>query len=144
MALGLISVAVLSVLALSISIAKGNREGADRTVGGVVARQLVDRLIDRVRADAPVGTRADFWDNEHTVAPFESGTFESNNTEYQYKIFASSVTDGTGTSVGGATPDNRLKKVDVFVWWWDSETEDHQGYGKLEVRNTRLVSEAEL
>jgi Tfp pilus assembly protein PilV len=143
-ALGLISVAVLSVLALSISIAKGNQEGTDRATGAVVARQLVNRVLDRLRADIPAGTNADFWDNEHTSTPFDSGVFRSNNTDYQYKVYAQSVEDSSGVSVGGTTPDNRLKKVDVIVWWWDSEKTERQGYGKLEVRNTRLVSEAEI
>lgn len=143
-ALGLIAVAILSILALSISITRGNQEGTDRAIGGVVARQLVKRLVDRLRADIPAGTRADFWDNEHGVTPFEDDVFRSNNTEFQYKIFATSVTDGTGDSVGGATVGNRLKKVDIVVNWWNSETEQRQGYGQLEIRNTRLVSEAEL
>jgi Tfp pilus assembly protein PilV len=143
-ALGLISVAVLSVLALSISIAKSNQEGSDRAVGGVVAKQLVNRLIGQLRSDLPAGTYARFWTDEHDTTPFESDTFRSNNTDFQYKIFAQSVTDSSGDSVGGTTPENRLKKVDVFVWWWNSETEERQGYGKLEIRNTRLISEAEL
>ena len=143
-ALGLISVAILAVLALSISIARVNREGTDRAIGGVVARQLVERLIDGLRADIPAGSAADFWDNEHSAAPFETGFFRTNNTDFEYKIFASSVLDASGDSIGGTTVGNRLKKVDVFVYWWDSETEERQGYGKLEIQNTRLVSEAEL
>lgn len=143
-ALGLISVAILAVLALSISIARVNREGTDRAIGGVVARQLVERLIDSLRADIPAGSTADFWNNEHTSTPFESGIFRTNDTDFEFKIFASSVVDAGGDSVGGTTVGNRLKKVDVFVYWWDSETEERQGYGKLEIQNTRLVSEAEL
>jgi len=52
--------------------------------------------------------------------------------------------DTSGTGVGGATPNNRLKKVDISVTWWDSDTQQRQGYGQLKVMNSRLVSEGEI
>lgn len=143
-ALGLISVALLAVLALSISVARGNREGVDKTVGNVVATQLIDRLIDQLRADRPPGVKANFWGSDFIGSPFDQGTYTNNETEYQYKIFARTLNDSTGTSIGGVTPDNRLKKVDIEVFWWDSETQDRQGYGELKVTASRLLSEAEL
>ena len=59
-ALGLVSVAILSILALSIAIARTNQESVDQSVGGLVATQLLDSMIDRLRADPPSGLREDF------------------------------------------------------------------------------------
>jgi Tfp pilus assembly protein PilV len=138
-ALGLFAVCILTVLALSISIARSNQEGEDTGVAGTVANGLVEELVDRVRADQPPGLKADFWDNDY----WEEGTFLNNGTEYQYKISGSTVQDTGGVDIGNLAPGNRLKKVDIVVYWWDSETTDRQGYGRLEMRNTRLVSEGE-
>jgi hypothetical protein len=44
-----------------------------------------------------------------------------------------------GTAGGGT--ENRLKKVDIIVTWWGSHSQEHQGYGKLQVKQSRLVSE---
>ena len=144
-ALGLFAVAILSILGLSILIGKASQEADDRTIGSVVASSLADRLIDQLRSDAPPGTRASFWDNEFGSAnPWEEGTLNNDGTEYQYRILASSVTDSSGDPVGGTTPNNRLKKVDISVWWWGDENQQHQGYGTLKVISTRLVSEGEM
>lgn len=143
-ALALIAVAILSVLALSIAVARGNREGVDKTVGTVVASQVLERLVDQLRADEPVGFKAAFWGGEFTSNPFNTGILTNNKTEYKYEIFARTVTDSSGASLGGSTPDNRLKKVDVTVYWWDSDSETHQGYGDLKVTVSRLISEGEL
>lgn len=142
-ALGLISVAILGLLALSIALAKGNQEGIDKTIGGEVASQLTDRLVAQLRSDTPPGTRSGFWNNDYTATPWDQGTFQNNGTTYNYKLYAETVRDTSGQPVGGGTAGNRLKKVDVYVWWWDSETKAHQGYGELKVLSTRLVSEAE-
>lgn len=143
-AIGLFAVAILSILGLSIAMARGTQKGDDTAHGGVVARILLERLVDRLRADMPAGASDDFWDQDHIVSPFEEGEIKNNNTDYQYKIYARTVRDTSGTEIGGTTPGNRLKKVDVSVWWWDSETEDRQGYGRLEIKNTRLISEGEM
>lgn len=142
-ALGLISVAILGLLALSIALAKGNQEGIDKTIGAEVAAQLTDRLVAQLRADAPPGVRNSFWLKDDMITPWDSGTLQNNGTTYNYKIYAENVRDTSGNSIGGTTAGNRLKKVDVHVWWWDSETKAHQGYGELKVLSTRLVSEAE-
>ncbi len=142
--MGLIAVAILSLMALSILMARADREGVDTKVGDVVAGMLVERLLDQVRADNPAGTAANFWDNDFDSSnPYEEGDYRNNNTEYHYQIFAVTVRTTGGAEVGDGTTGNRLKKVDVIVNWWDTQNQDREGYGKLEVRNSRLISEGE-
>ena len=143
-ALGLFAVAILAILGLSISVARGSQEGEDQAVAGTVSRHLLERVVDRVRTDSPPGTAQDFWDNEHPASnPWEDDEYESNNTLYQYRVFATTVNNTLGDPVGGTTPGNRLKKIDIVINWWDSDTTERAGYGKLEFRNSRLVSEGE-
>ena len=142
-ALGLVSVAILSILALSIAIARTNQESVDQSVGGLVATQLLDSMIDRLRADPPSGLREDFLNSEYTLSPFDSGTIVNNGTEYQYEIFVTTVKNSSGDVVGEAMG-RRLKKVDVKISWWDAKDTERQGYGKLQFAQSRLVGEAEL
>ena len=142
-ALGLIAVAILSVLALSIAVARTNQEGIDQNVGNTVSNQVLLRLMDQLRADSPTGIRDRFWDRDFVSTPFESKALTNNDTEFQYEIFARTITDSLGNPMGAAT-DSRLKKVDIVVRWWDSENQDRQGYGELRVTRSRLVCEAEL
>lgn len=142
-ALGLIAVAILAVLALSISVARTSQEGVDQSVGGLVATQLLDSLVDRLRADPPGGLRKRFLDNDYTSSPFESGTIDNNGTEYEYEIFARTVVKTDGSPIG-ASMGRRLKKVDVVVSWWDAKDTQRQGYGKLQFFQSRLIGEAEL
>jgi Tfp pilus assembly protein PilV len=144
LAIGLFAVAILSILGLSILVGKTNQEGDDRLVGEVVGGILLDRVVDQVRSDSPAGTADDFWNNEHVTDPWDESDISNGGTEYKYRITAQSVFTSSGVPVGGSTPNNRLKKVDVTVWWWDSDTQQRQGYGKLQVSNSRLVSEGEL
>ena len=143
-ALGLIAVAILSVLALSITIAKSNREGIDHGVGNVVATQISDRLIDQLKTDTPAGSKEAFFAKDFISTPYDQGVLSNNNTDFSYEIYARTVTDTSGSSLGGTTLNNRLKKLDVMVHWWDSNTKDHQGYGELQVSVSRLINEAEL
>lgn len=142
--LGLFAVAILAVLALSLSAARGNQKGFDTSVGSVVAVQLVDSLINQLKADEPAGVYDDFWDNDFSSTPYLTGSLVNNGTEFQYTILARTVVDSSGTEIGSAVNSNRLKKVDIAVYWWDSETQNRQGYGNLKVVNSRLISEAEL
>lgn len=143
-ALGLIAVAILSLIALSITIARSNRESIDNTVANTVASQLVERLIDQLREDTPTGYRENFFANDYTTTPYDQGSLTNNNTEYKFKIFAKTINDTSGAAVGGATAKNRLKKIDIEVRWWDSDVQSHQGYGELSVTASRLLGESEL
>jgi Tfp pilus assembly protein PilV len=142
-ALGLIAVAILAVLALSITVARTSQESVDQSVGGLVATQILDSLIDNLRSDPPGGLRKKFLDNDFTSSPFDSGTIVNNGTEYEYEIFATTVTKTDGSPIG-ETMGRRLKKVDVVVSWWDAKDTQRQGYGKLQFFQSRLVGEAEL
>jgi Tfp pilus assembly protein PilV len=134
--LTLMAVAILTVIGLTVTNMKVSRKATDTTTASLVAKTELERTILVGMSDAA------FWDNEHTVAPYADGTVVIDNTSFDFQVFASTVMDGAdplGTSNGDT--ENRLKKVDIVVYWWDSESQDHQGYGRLEVHQSRLVAE---
>ena len=88
-AIGLLAVAILSILGLSILVGKTNQEGDDRAAGEIVAGVLLDRVIDQVRSDSPPGTADDFWNNEHLIDPWEEDVMTNAGTEFKYVIRAS-------------------------------------------------------
>jgi hypothetical protein len=144
LAVGVTALSILSVGLVLFSILRTDRKTVDTSVGGLVARQVLDRAIDRVRADQPAGTKAQFWGGSFVTTPFEAGNLTNNGTSFHYEVRAETVQDTTGTDVGSTLPSNRLKKVDVVVTWWGSEQHDRSGYGELRVETSRLVGEVEL
>lgn len=140
----LVAVAMLSVFALTISVLRTDQKTRDTSVGREVAQMLAERTFARVRADQPAGTRANFWENDFVGAPYETGSYKQGSTEFKYTIYAQTVVDTLGDSVGGNVDENRLKKVDVILSWWDSDAHDRTGYGQLKVYSSHLFSEADL
>lgn len=136
LSLGFIAIGVLTMIGLAVTSMRAGREATDSTTAVLVAQTELERNILAAQSDP------NFWDNDHLATPYRSDSVIVDKTKFDYSIFAVTVMDGTdelGTSQGD--DENRLKKVDIVVNWWDSGTQERQGYGKLEVRQTRLVAE---
>jgi type II secretory pathway pseudopilin PulG len=143
LALALLAVGVLATAALSISLLRGDRKAIDSSVGTMVARQVLKQHVDQVRANIPVGRKASFWAQDWVNTPWQTGTVRNNDTDFSYAIYAHTVTDTSGTPVGSALPNNRLRKLNVLVHWWASEQARRSGYGKLQASATMLIHEAD-
>ncbi len=136
LSLGFITTVILSVIGLTTTIHRTGQESADRISASIVADSEIQRVIAAAQADD------NFWDFDHTATPYTTGSVIVDRTEFRYEVTATTVMDGVdelGTS--GGLSQNRLKKVNIVVNWWDSETTEHNGYGKLEFKASRLVSE---
>lgn len=145
LAVALFAIIILGVLALSISVLKTERKAADTTVGKSVAQSLATRLLDQVRADSPVGTRANFLAYNTPNTAFQTGTSRVQRTDYQYSIFVSTVSDNGGVNVGSAIGNNRLKRMEVRVSWWAVNAgQTRAGYGQLTTSLCQLVAEGSL
>jgi Tfp pilus assembly protein PilV len=132
----ILSVITLGVLGLTSTILQTGQEAADTSVGVAVAEAEIQRVISAAQGDP------DFWDLDHLVTPYATSSVVADGTAFECEIRAATVMDN-GISLGSSSGlvENRLKKVDIVVTWWDSSTTEHQGYGKLETRLSRLVSE---
>lgn len=142
LALGLLAVAIMSIMGLSISALRTDSKAMETSAGRLIADQVVKRLGDQLRADTTI--RGDFLSGEFVGPPWDKGTITNNHTVFNYQVFASTVRDAAGKPLGWEAEGNRLKKVDVEVWWTDETDRARQGYGRLEVRTTQLISEAAL
>jgi hypothetical protein len=145
LAFALVTIALLALLAQSMVMVNSSQKLDDHTVAADVARSITERLAREVLNDQPAGRREEVWLENSVVDPLLSGTETIGGTVYSYRLFVSHVQNAaTGSPIGtGPTGDpnaaTRLKRIDVTVNWWDSESQDRVGYGDLKVESTRLL-----
>lgn len=134
-AVGLLAVVILAIAALTISAVRSNQKAAMLGPASQVTDTLVNQTIYQVDSDVPAGTRASFW-GHNGAAPWMSDSLTAGGVDYDYIIYLNDVP-------GFPNPGNRVKKMDLVLWWWDSRSQsgDRQGYGRLQMRATRLVNE---
>ncbi len=144
LSLGFVALAILSVLGLSLGVMRTDHKALERAAGTLVAEQIVERLRAQLLADEPAGFREHFLHEEHNGTPWDEGSIKNGKTIFYYSVRAISVVDTDGNKVGASSDGNRLKKVDVHVWWAGEDTQTRQGSGQLEVRVTQLISEASI
>ncbi|MBI3925298.1 MAG: hypothetical protein HY319_07155 [Armatimonadetes bacterium] len=138
LAVGLLAVALLAVLALAIAAIRSEQKRTDTGTADQVAERQLNRELAAARTDPA------FWSFDYVSPPWKEDSVQVDGTWFDFKIYAQTVDNADlggdlGTASGRA--DNRLKKVDIVVWWWDSSAQARTGYGSLQTRLSRLVSE---
>lgn len=143
-ALGVASGAFLVVAALFTQLLRGNQKEADLAAGALIARAVMTERLQKIFAGLEPGlTKEEFFaQNAPPLAPLE-GTVTLNRSVFTYRITHQTVSTSGSDPLGGpADRNNRLKKLNVVVWWWaDEENATRSGYGDLRVEATRLVNE---
>lgn len=134
----LMTIIILVLIGLSISLLRGTQKASDTTVAQVASEHILNSLIYDVQPGSP--GYSTFWSNSSYSRP---GNYRMNRTDFSYQIDASSVVDSTGTPIGSGFAQNRLKEVQLSIYWWDSDQQasSRQGYGKLEFHTVRLLAE---
>jgi len=127
LALGLISIVILTILGLSIRSLHVNRKNMDTTVGQMVANQALERLVYEAEHDST----APVWANNSATIPFSNTQVTMGDTAFNVSIFASDAL---------STPGSRLKRLKSQVIWSDAP-QGKVGKGVLRVEATRLVHE---
>ncbi len=140
--LGILALALMAIASVCASAMRASQKGIDRGTAAAVADRQLTRQVQLVQDDSPAGDKARFWDQEFpvSVSPFSAGQEQVGPTLFQYAIYASTVRDAGGLPVGGAIAGNRLKKVDIAVWWM-SQDGARAGYGQLQYQTSRVISE---
>lgn len=143
LSIGFFAMAILTLIALSISISRTDSKSLENSAGTLVADQLMGQTLSGLKSDGV--QRENFFSGEYVDAPWSSGQVVNGHTTFFYEVKVASVRDAsTGDQVGDSVTQSRLKKVDVHVWWAGDTTQTRQGSGRLEVFSTRLVSEPEV
>lgn len=138
-AAGLLAVVLLALMGLITSTLSINQKASLLGPATQVCDSLIQRTIYQVSDDSPAGTHDSFWN--HSAATPWRGPLQENigGVDYKYVLYASDAKDTGGVPLGGTAPGNRVKKLDLDLWWWDRQ-KSH--YGRLEIQGTRLVHEA--
>lgn len=141
LALALLTMILLTLVGTTISSLRASEKSALLGPATQVSDSLMNRTLYQVANDLPAGSNASFWG----AAGLWRGPIQETigGVNYEYVIYANTVLDAAGGPLGGAIPNNRVKKVDIRVWWWEARSNNgtRQGYGKMEVQASRLVEE---
>ncbi|MEW6281945.1 MAG: hypothetical protein AB1758_25295 [Candidatus Eremiobacterota bacterium] len=143
LAVGLLALVLLTLIAMTTSAIRSNQKAVLLGPANQLAESLMSRTLYEVENDIPPGTRDNFW-NYAGATPWKTNPVpppKIGDTAYEWAIYAQTVTDTSGAPLGG--PDNRVKKVDIVIWWWDSKSTGgtRKGYGRMELQASRLVNE---
>jgi type II secretory pathway pseudopilin PulG len=126
LAVSIVATALLLFIGLFFTMFRASQKGVDLTAGTIVAESVLNQyLYDQQEKTG--GLTVNLVDN--SGSPY-TGTTSLNKTIFTYEITCQD-TDNTD-----------LKKVDVQVWWWQGDVakqDNKEGYGKLNVKLTRLV-----
>ena len=137
---------MLALLSVCVTALNTNKKSLLSSVATSVAQRELDRAIYAAVSDLPAGARGDFWDLDfpYPTAAWSAGTTRVGATDLSYAIYAHSVNDAlSGGPLGLGSMPARVKKVDIIVWWWGEAEKARQGFGRLQVCASRLVSENE-
>ena len=140
--IGIVATVLVYIIGVFTTGMKANRKSVDLTAGTLVAESVISHELYGVLADKDKSAR--FFAHTYTSndAAIE-GTETLSNTVFTYKLFVSDVNQFVESG-------NKMKKVDVQVWWWVPESTDtsdlqgntiRAGYGVVSVGMTRLINQ---
>ena len=135
---GIMSTTLLLVLGVFTNVMKASRKAVDLTAGTIVAEGVISTEMYAIMGDE---VAKNLFFKKTYNDPFVEGTKHLNNSTFVYRMYATEIPIGTKVLT-----DNRVKKIDVIVWWWaDGEgnvtTDKRAGYGYLRTELSRLVNE---
>lgn len=133
LALTLIAIAALTLVALSFTAISSRQKAENITDATLIAQEQLAVAVHRIET-LPFADHATFWDAAPT-GPISQGSVDIGETKYDFKIEAADVNTGT-------VPPNRMRKLDITVWWWGGEQQGGRaGQGQLQYNASRLVRE---
>lgn len=144
--MSIISIALVFLIGVFTTGLRANRKSVDLTAGTLVAEEIISQELYGILADTGEGEHSakKFFEKNDKNTEYVKGVKYHNNTKFTYKMY---VTDVSG--MGDSDNSNKIKKVDVQVWWWNDDGKDtsatqesfRAGYGVVSVGLTRLVNQ---
>jgi Tfp pilus assembly protein PilV len=135
LAVGLISIVVLTVLGLGISVLSGTRKSIDTTVG----QQIAEAELQRSIYQAEDSSSDPLWSASSPSDSFQNYTIAVKSTSYAVALYAQDLYDSsTGLALGNSTF-NKSKKVDARVTWWNTGGVGRTGYGLLQASASQVI-----
>jgi len=133
LALTLISIAALTLVALSFTAVAARQKAENITDAMLVAEEQLALAVYSIET-LPSAQHDSFW-GAPLGAPYSEGSVRVGETDYNFRIEAEDVPSGT-------VAPNRLRKLDITVWWWGEEAgQARVGSGQMHYSTSRLVRE---
>ena len=132
LALALATVAVLTLVALSLSALRAERKSSDTLVGQLVADDAMEKLIYDMQSNSAHPA----WVFNQLVNTYDVSATVSSETDFSLATYARDVDSLTFTP-------RRLKRLEIVAHWWrsDNNAGAKAGMGKLEAHAIRLIRE---
>lgn len=131
--LTLIAIAALTLVALSFTAVASREKAENISEAMLVAEEQLSLAVYSIENMKEADHDA-FWGAALT-APYSESTATIGPTVYNFRIEANDVPTGT-------VEPNRLRKLDILVWWWSDEPgAARTGQGQLTYAASRLVRE---
>lgn len=140
--MGIISTTLLMIMGVFMTVFRSSQKAVDMTAGTIFAESVLNREMRVIMTDA--GKRSKFFNLNFSTTPYVEGVDRLNNALFTYKMYASDI------PMSSWRTDNKMKRVDVVVWWWaaGSETDtvttgrdSRSGYGILRTEVSRIVNQ---
>lgn len=139
---GILAVGILTIIALFTQLLRASQKSSDSSLGVLAAESVLNKTISDILNDTGVVSRTDFWNgNSPPDSPIE-GSLKAGQTLMTYRITYQTLVDTAGDELGDDLPENRVKKVDIILWWGtDDPSETRVGYGQLSTSASRIINE---
>lgn len=144
--MALMGLALLTLLSVASTALRADRKSVMNLTAVGVAEREMNRAVTMALNDKPAGEKDNFWNGNFAYpgSPYKTGSAQVGKDKFDYAIYAVDVTDTAGTDIGDGAADNKVKRVDIVVWWWDGTGQgQRQGYGKTQCSAFRLVNQGE-
>lgn len=142
---GLLTLVILTMTAMLLTTLRSNQKGLTTGPAAQVAENFLDAELYKMDNDTPAGSRALFWSTNGVWKDSNSlGQLVVGGQTYDYRCQISTVVDTTGVAAGSISNEagNRLKKVDMSLWWMGArQIGSRAGMGRLEYTTSRIISE---
>ena len=134
LATGMLSVALLLIIALGLSLVGRNRKALDVPVGVIAGESILTELIYSVTGDSPTNLQAWFAAVPSAPTAWRSGFYTVNHIDFAYSVDYQSVLGA------GASGNNHLVLLQLRVTWQDGTTGIHDGQQHADL--SRLLHES--
>jgi len=139
-ALGVLSGVFIVVATLFAQLLQNSQKDANSAGAALIAQKVMTERLQRIYANLdPALTKDQFFAQD---TPDLEGEVVLNKTVFKYRISHRLVLASGGGALGGPPAnENRLKKLNVVVWWGNEEDEVRLGAGRQQLEATRLINE---
>ncbi len=133
--MGIISTTLLMIMGVFMTVFRSSQKAVDMTAGTIFAESVMNKELRVIMTDT--NKRGNFFNLNYSNTPYVEGVERLNNSVFTYKMYATDI------SMPSWRTDNKMKRVEVVVWWMGTGTENssRDGYGTLRTEVTRIVNQ---